>query len=277
MLGSVQIELGSTATAYEPYQGQEHPIDLGSIELCKIGNYQDRIYKTGGKWYVEKQVGKLSLANIDWVASPTTTTGVYRMRTQTAPSDVAPPINNTTKAAILSSAYKVMTAADAYTALETGIAIQSDTPHIFVYDPNYNLTTSPTAFKTKMESISAVLYYALATPTTTEITNTTLLSQLNFIANLYGGTNNITLVGTGAQGEIGVEYMTENDIRRDVAVIDSQARTITINGSDAYHLKADGSEFITIAPGTNDMSLTSAQTSDEGYAEIKYKQGYLSI
>lgn len=201
-----QLELGSTATAYEPYQGQEHPIDLGSIELCKIGNYQDRIYKTGGKWYVEKQVGKLSLANIDWVASPTTTTGVYRMRTQTAPSDVAPPINNTTKAAILSSAYKVMTAADAYTALETGIAIQSDTPHIFVYDPNYNLTTSPTAFKTKMESISAVLYYALATPTTTEITDTTLLAQLNFIANLYGGTNNIMLVGTGAQGEIGVEY-----------------------------------------------------------------------
>ena len=218
-----QLELGSTATAYEPYQRQEHPIDLGSIELCKIGNYQDRIYKTGGKWYVEKQVGKLSLANIDWVASPTTTTGVYRMRTQTAPSDVAPPINNTTKAAILSSAYKVMTAADAYTALETGIAIQSDTPHIFVYDPNYNLTTSPTAFKTKMESISAVLYYALATPTTTEITDTTLLAQLNFIANLYGGTNNIMLVGTGAQGEIGVEYQTwEKYNRYDVYIWNDQ-------------------------------------------------------
>ena len=46
---NVQIESGSTATAYEPYQGQTFPVDLGSIELCKIGNYQDYIYKSGGK------------------------------------------------------------------------------------------------------------------------------------------------------------------------------------------------------------------------------------
>ena len=34
---------------FEPYQGQTFPVDLGSIELCKIGNYQDYIAKSSGK------------------------------------------------------------------------------------------------------------------------------------------------------------------------------------------------------------------------------------
>lgn len=99
------------------------------------------------------------------------------------------------------------------------------------------------------------------------------------VINLYGPLHSPTVINstTNQQMQLLADLAYEDDARRDVAVIDSQARTITINGSDAYHLKADGSEFITIAPGTNDMILTSAQTSDEGYAEIKYKQGYLSI
>ena len=56
----IQLELGSTATAYEAYQGQESEVNLGSIELCKIGNYQDRIYKSGNKWYIEKNTAKIA-------------------------------------------------------------------------------------------------------------------------------------------------------------------------------------------------------------------------
>lgn len=53
----IQLEPGSTATAYEPYVGQTYTIDLGSIELCKIGNYQDYIYNNAGDWYIHKEVG----------------------------------------------------------------------------------------------------------------------------------------------------------------------------------------------------------------------------
>ena len=35
-----------------------YEVNLGNIELNKIGDYQDRIYKDNGKWYVEKQIGK---------------------------------------------------------------------------------------------------------------------------------------------------------------------------------------------------------------------------
>ena len=52
----VQLEEGD-----QPHQSQSYPINLGDIELCKIGDYQDRIYKDNGKWYIEKQIGKVVL------------------------------------------------------------------------------------------------------------------------------------------------------------------------------------------------------------------------
>ena len=43
------VNSGTTASAYEPYQSQTYPINLGSIELCKIGDYQDVIKRSSGK------------------------------------------------------------------------------------------------------------------------------------------------------------------------------------------------------------------------------------
>ena len=53
-LSAIQIEKGSTATEYEPYQSTTYPINLGSIELCKIGDYQDSIKKSSGKNLFDK-------------------------------------------------------------------------------------------------------------------------------------------------------------------------------------------------------------------------------
>lgn len=63
----------------------------------------------------------------------------------------------------------------------------------------------------------------------------------------------------------------------DKVIIDSQARTITFNGLDIYDKKSSASSFINIAPGTNQMVLMSSQSSDTGNAEVKFKQGYISI
>ena len=58
----VQLELGSTATTYESYKGASYPINLGDIELCKIGNYQDSIKKSTGKnlYSGETELGTIS-------------------------------------------------------------------------------------------------------------------------------------------------------------------------------------------------------------------------
>jgi len=60
---NLQLEYGSNRTTYEPHQGKELPLDLGSIELCKIGNYQDYFYKSGSKWYLHKEINKITSYN----------------------------------------------------------------------------------------------------------------------------------------------------------------------------------------------------------------------
>ena len=56
-----QLEKGSTATSFVEHQEQTFQVNLGDIELCKIGDYQDKIYKNNGKWYLNKQIGKVVL------------------------------------------------------------------------------------------------------------------------------------------------------------------------------------------------------------------------
>ena len=49
-----QVELGNIVSEYEPYQSASYPINLGNIELCKIGDYQDYIRKSTGKNLFDK-------------------------------------------------------------------------------------------------------------------------------------------------------------------------------------------------------------------------------
>lgn len=65
ILDSIQIEEGNSATSYEQYSGTTFPISLGNIELNKIGNYQDKIYKSNDKWYLEKNTDKIILDGVN--------------------------------------------------------------------------------------------------------------------------------------------------------------------------------------------------------------------
>ena len=57
---NIQIEEGTTVTAYEAYKSKTHTINFGGIELCKIGTYQDYIYKSNEKWYKKENVLKIA-------------------------------------------------------------------------------------------------------------------------------------------------------------------------------------------------------------------------
>lgn len=195
----IQLELGSTATTYEPYQGQEFPIDLGSIELAKIGNYQDRIYKEDSKWYIEKQVGKVVLDGTEtgwgWADTARYTITTANIGAREAISDHFTYVNYTGHATTASPSFD----------------ISSNLASIGFHDKDITRLNN---FKTWLGTHNTTVYYALATPTTTEITNEALIAQLEALgaSSLYIGLNNIGTETLNAMPTLKIEYYTEVEL-----------------------------------------------------------------
>jgi len=190
LIDSIQVELGSTATPYAPY--------FTPIELCKIGNYQDYIYKSGDDWYVHKATGKSMLDEFRWLSSATNQTGLYRAEAYELRGLIITP---STYAGTVIGKSKYFTAIPAnstgtYGAHE-GISANPDGT-IQVYNADYNTSSSVNDLVTWFTTNNVSFYYALATPTDTQITDSTLIGQLEALQNtkLFVGTNTISASAT---------------------------------------------------------------------------------
>ena len=236
-LDTAQFEHGTQATTYAEFY---------NYELTKIGTYQDRIYKDDGKWYVEKQVGKVVLNGTQsYLTYQNDAFAYYNFAGDGYP---APMQENTYGANA-----NILVISDHYTGQRTDFRNSCQLNHIMkTTGANSQIAWKDTRYTTAedmttwLASNPTTVYYALATPTTTEITNSTLLSQLNFIANLYGGTNNIMLVGTGAQGEIAVRT------GQIIEVIDSLS---IVGTSGSIEINLNGSELAAVGSVTDELAI----------------------
>ena len=149
---------------YESHQGKEFPLDLGLIELCKIGNYQDYFYKSGSKWYLHKEIEKIVLdGSEDWkFSSERFSLSRLSINTHLANSRV------------ISNLYKFITASELSTE-DYGIRAGNAE---FLQVKNVDIT-SITDFKASLSTNNLIVYYILQNSTNTEITDTTLISQLD--------------------------------------------------------------------------------------------------
>ena len=205
-LSNIQLEEGSTATSYEPYTGgipspnpsypqevevvtgnvgvtisnenntesKTLPVSLGNIELCKIGDYQDYLYKDNGKWYKYGAIGKLTITSISSVG--------------TASTGIKYALVGSVSIASASSFIYCSNYANSTSATKNNTIRLSGT-NLYVYDNRF------TDYTTALNLLNGLEYYCvLATPTITEITDTTLISQLEEISKTlsYQGQTNIT-------------------------------------------------------------------------------------
>jgi hypothetical protein len=201
-VSNLQLERGSTATAYAPY--------FDPIELCKIGAYQDRIYKTDGKWYIEKQVGKVVLDGTEnWVTWGASLTNTFSAKL----ASISPAVKDSGSYAtglLLSDYWTEQSNNTLYNTDTQAIATTSNSFYVRI---NKSLLGSSdiAGLKTWLASNPTAVYYALATPTTTEITDSELIEQLDALLakhTLYGGVNNIFLVPAAApDGTMTIGYI----------------------------------------------------------------------
>lgn len=157
----------STMPPYEPYQGASYPINLGTLELCKIGTYQDYIYKTN-KWYLHKEIRKVVLdgsETYNWFdAGITNVKGAGYTINEMISTNYGYGFSN----------YFSNPRSDRQAGT---IRYGANNKDIYLY-VNVNDFANVGAFKTWLSTHNTIVYYVLTTPTNTEITDTTLINQL---------------------------------------------------------------------------------------------------
>jgi len=181
----IQVEKGTEETSFSPYKTP--------IELCKIGNYQDKIYKNGNKWYLEKKIGKTVITNDNKNIITAYGTNANHKKIDINKTDLGWQSNNTTGIALINKYKEVSSFANVNTGC-FGCNFNASVVRIW----NDDFTDLTNAQNTL---IGTEIYIAQATPTTTEITDTELISQLESIENTksFDGQTNIMVSSSDLQ------------------------------------------------------------------------------
>lgn len=225
---NMQVELGLTATSFEPYvggipspnpdypqnvnvatgiqtvtisngqgQNQNFTIGLGSIELRKIGNYQDYIHQVNGEWYIHKVISTKTYVGASSEGWSYFQYGGYSLwRSYDIPTGMD-------TSAITSDSFK----SNNFTYWVndgTSVSVGVTNGHFGFPAAANNINFKYTAVEpalndwtTWLANHPTTVYYPLATPTETKITNITFISQLNAIKSFgtYSGDTIIAVSG----------------------------------------------------------------------------------
>lgn len=185
----VQLEVGTAATTYEPYW---------SYELNGIDTYKDQLFKnipinplynselTLGSWYKLNKIEEIKLKDISFTLS-TTFTNVVRARGNLSPKSISTPNG-------LCNAFTFLAN---YSSDEEHFYIQDTAIWLFINKSRLDAITD----KGIKDFIDANNFYAMGvldTQTYTEITQTSLINQLDAIDKAQGY-NGTTVISSSAE------------------------------------------------------------------------------
>lgn len=226
---NLQLELGSEATSYEPYvggtaspnpdypqavntvtgtqtitiNGTDYPLDLGSIELCKLGDYQDYIYKDGEDWKIHKATAKIVLNGSENIELNTSSTNTTRV----AMWNILTPSQSTFQPDVMLPLSGHFMGSFIWNEDKEGLYCQIRS---IVFRANKStIGTTAQSVKSWLVSNNVSVYYALATATDTTITDQTLIAQLEAVRNATLEASNTitnTAAGTNLAGDLELDY-----------------------------------------------------------------------
>lgn len=273
----IQLEKGSTATTYEPYTSQSHLISLGDIELNKIGTYQDKIYKDNGIWYLHKEIGKVVLDGSEDSWANDGGGAPFKITLQDASVYVdmnMPPLCYADK-------FKGVNYNDNwnnYNSLVTTTS-SSNTNKAKILKFRYTDISSLANFKTWLSTHNTIVYYVLATPTNTEITDTTLLEQLENIANArsYDTSTHITQNANDKPFILNATAMQKGS---DTGVVDNDGNiyskpTLDIEGTGTVGIYLNNNQMFSIDMSSSSecvIDVTNLEAYDPSTNELMNRQ-----
>lgn len=189
---------------------QTFPLSLGSLELAGIGNYKDKIFNNipsnplydsnlvEGGWYKYKRIGKAIFDGTEDLLVESN--GRFGYRSTTIASKIGG--NLLTPATVdsllgnMSNIYKEKTAGQTWSKNE-GISVD-DAKCIRIWDNTYSPTSDSVGYKAQLNTQNLIFYGILAEPIPEQITDTTLVSQLNAIKSAISYDNETNISQTNA-------------------------------------------------------------------------------
>ena len=277
----IQVEQGSSATNYQPYIAPtDYPINLGSIELCKIGDAQDYIYKENDNWYKYNAVGKAVLDGSEaWSKSTSTNSDKFLLATQLY-------VN---KNVSLCTHFKYAGSGDTPGTWRNNAGLQ----FVFVFS-TYGTTTLE-QWKEWLSTHNITTYQPLATSDTTQITDATLIAQLEAISNAMSSTGSTTISQTNADlpfviqasalrgtpsGSINITQSGETDVTDyTTAVLTTETKTVksttstqTINPTSGKFIRQ-----ITVNPISLETKSVTPSTSAQTITPTSGKDGISQV
>jgi len=162
------------------------------IELCKIGTYQDYIYKEDGSWYLHKEIGKVVLnGSENWTRTQVSASNSYAFWSLfTTLGLPAPKYEANSKICnYFPYEFKTWVLSSVNTLAENSATYLS-----LLFNVDNTIATTIDEWQTWLSTHSVKVYYVLATPTNTLIEDTTLIEQLESLsmANSIQGQTNIS-------------------------------------------------------------------------------------
>lgn len=192
---------------FEPYNGTDYSVNLGDIEYCKIGTYSDRIFKNvssdpdydntldEGDWYIKKVIDKVVLDgtedNIEELTS--IASGTKRFRFPFTSLSVASSVVN-----CISDKFQALNWTEMYstdTTTQYGIDNNPTGEYVNIRIPTTD-ANSTAEFATFLSNNNTTMYYLLATPTYTKLSDelATEFETLYTTAMSYNGQTNISQI-----------------------------------------------------------------------------------
>ena len=195
---SLQIETDSKATEYTSY--------FEPIELYKIKDYQDYIYYNNEKWYLHKEIGKAILNGGSNESYNYQNNHRFWLRHSFWTNETVPfnPLQNTLQG-LYCNRFIERTRGQTWTGIE---GVSYDNPNTTnqpigsTFDIACNsIATNENDFKIWLSSNNLIIYYILQNPQEIEITNETLINQLENIKNNAYSYLETTIVECNSSGE----------------------------------------------------------------------------
>lgn len=273
---ALQIVKGAENKTYVVHEEQTVTLILPSgMEMCKIGNYQDKFVKQNGTWYKNKQIGKVVLDGTDTTTIESNSgTNTFRFRTE----------NNT-----------LMGGTNGYCNNNQFVAtgVSSDTQLVGItggyiyYRINKDIINSMTGstnkdkFNNWLSINNAILYAPLITPVLEEITDTNLIEQLDNTLNLYSYEGTTYINSDDVISPIfDVEYYKYTEIgnvERQIEELNQNKQDKLVSGTNIKTINNQsvlGSGNITISGGTVNDSYSTSTTEPYSCNYVNGLNGY---